>query len=118
MMQLTQNVCCVLSIEAGEDLTQFTLVGLDGKQCLEGKPAFGVAEVDADEGEMATINVLGVMVVTAGGAVAVGDTLQSDDNGCAVKQGAAVGGVLPSAVGMALGAAAAAGEPIRMLRGA
>lgn len=117
-MQLVQNVCCCQSIEAGEDLEQFQLVGFDGKTCAEGKPALGTAEVPADKGEMATVNVLGIMVAQAGAAITVGAVLQSDGNGQVIPQGAAVANVLPAAVGIALDAATAAGDGLRILRGA
>lgn len=116
-MQLTQNVCLAVSIPAATPLTQFYLVGLDGGLCGVGKPALGVAEVDADKDEMATVNVMGVMVITTGAAVTVGAVLQCDDKGCVIPRGPAQNGVLAASVGHAMDAADGEGQLIRMLRG-
>lgn len=116
-MQLTQSVCLAVSIPAATPLTQFLLVGLDGGLCAEAKPALGVAEVDADKDEMATVNTMGVMVVTAGAPVAIGDVLQCDDKGRVIPRGPVVNNALPASVGHAMSVADGEGQLIRMLRG-
>lgn len=116
-MQLTQNVCLAVSIPAATPLTQFLLVGLDGGLCAEGKPALGVAEVDADKDEMATVNAMGVMVVTTGAAVTVGAVLQCDDKGRVIPRTPAQNGVLAASVGHAMSAADGEDQFLLMLRG-
>lgn len=116
-MQLTQNVCLAVSIPAATPLTQFLLVGLDGGLCAEGKPALGVAEMDADKDEMATVNAMGVMVVTSGAAVTIGEVLQCDDQGRVIPRGPVVNGVLAASVGHAMSVADGEDQLIRMLRG-
>ncbi|KFK91718.1 MULTISPECIES: DUF2190 family protein [unclassified Serratia] len=109
---VTQQVILTTTLVAAAALTQQRLVGGDGKPCAAGLPALGVAEVDAQPGDAVPINVLGILVVEAGAALTAGQSVQSDGNGCAIPL---VTGKSP--VGMALDAAAAAGDLVRLLRG-
>jgi hypothetical protein len=64
------------------------------------------------------IHVLGIMAVEAGAAISAGELLKADSEGRVVSETALSNGGLPaSTVGVALDAATAAGEIIRMVRG-
>ncbi len=79
--------------------------------CAAGAKALGVAEYDADADTPAPANVLGVILVEAGAALAAGAEVQSDADGRAITKAAGVGN------GFALDAAVAAGDVIRIVRG-
>jgi hypothetical protein len=79
--------------------------------CAAGAKAVGIAETDADPGEQASVTVLGVLIVEAGGAIAAGAEIQSDADGRAITKAAGIGN------GYALDAAVAAGDIIRVVRG-
>ncbi|MDH4869817.1 DUF2190 family protein [Pseudomonas sp. BN515] len=106
-----QNVVLVASILALGALTRQRFIGLDGNTCAAGAKAFGVAEYDSDAGNMAPGNVLGVILVEAGNAIAAGAEVQSDASGKAITKAAGVGN------GYALDAATADGDVIRIVRG-
>ena len=106
-----QNVILTASILALAALTRQRFIALDGNPCAAGAKAFGVAEVSTDAGNMAPGNVLGVILVEAGGAIAAGAEVQSDANAKAVTKAAGVSN------GYALDAATADGDVIRIVRG-
>lgn len=98
----------VISLAA---LNKHVLVGFDGALCGAGKKAYGATIVAADADEPTAVAVLGVVLVTAGGAIEVGDEVESDASGRAIKKTTGVSN------GWALDAASAAGEEIRIVRG-
>ncbi|EMD4661679.1 DUF2190 family protein [Salmonella enterica] len=114
-MMATQQVILATTIIAAGAVTQQRLVGYDGNTCAKGAKAFGVAEVDGVEGDAVPLNVLGIIAAEAGAAINPGDKLQSDDNGCVIPL--EVTGK-PEQVGVAITAAAAAGNTLRVMWGA
>ncbi|EJG5923837.1 DUF2190 family protein [Salmonella enterica] len=114
-MMATQHVILSETLTATGALVQQRLVGYDGKTCTKGGLALGIAEVDAAAGDVVAVNVLGIIAAEAGAAIAVGDKLQSDDNGCVIPLEATGN---PEQVGVALTAAAAAGNSLKVMWGA
>lgn len=117
-MSSTQQVILTTSIIAAAALMQQRLVGADNAPCQAGAVALGVAEVDAVTGDLTPVNVLGIIAVEAGAAIAKGQNVQSDANACAVPQTAATEDT-PAGIsaGIALDEALEAGDVIRILRG-
>lgn len=107
----TQQPILTTSITATADLTRLRLVGLDGGVAAAGAKALGPAEVDADAGEQAAVNVLGVLLVEAGGVIAAGAEVEVGADGKAITLAAGISN------GYALDAAAADGDVIRIVRG-
>lgn len=107
----TQQITLTTSIAAAAALTRLRLVGLTGNVCAAGAVALGVCEADTDSSQQAPVNVTGILLVEAGGAVAAGAEVESDASGRAITKSAGVG------VGHALDAAAQAGDVIRIVRG-
>lgn len=106
-----QNVILTASVLAIADLSAQRFVGFDGGVCAEGAKALGVAEVDTGSDNMAPANVLGVILVEAGAAIAAGVEVQADSQGRAITKAAG------AANGIAWDTAAAAGDLIRIVRG-
>lgn len=101
-----------LSITATADLAhKHRFVGLDGATCAAGARALGTLEVETDAGCQAPVNVLGVVLVEAGAPFASGAVVESDASGRAITRSAGV------AAGVALDAALAAGDVVRIVRG-
>lgn len=73
------------SVKATADLTEHRFVGFDGKHCTAGAKALGVADVTTDKAQFAPIALFGILLVEAGGTIAIGDSIASDANGKAVK---------------------------------
>ncbi len=111
----TQHVILSETITATGALVQQRLVGYDGKTCAKGALALGVAEVGAAEGDAVAVNVLGIIAAEAGAPVHSGDKLQSDANGCVIPLETTG---TPERVGVALTAAAASGDTLRVMWGA
>lgn len=107
----SQNVILTASVLAIADLSARRFVGFNGGVCAEGAKALGVTETDTEADNMAPANVLGVILVEAGAAVAAGAEVQADSQGRAITKAAGV------ANGIAWDAATAAGELIRIVRG-
>jgi len=107
----SQNVILTASVLAIAGLSAHRFVGFDGGICANGAKALGVVEVDTETDNMAPANVLGVILVEAGAAVAAGAEVQSDSQGRAITKAAGV------ANGIAWDAATTAGELIRIVRG-
>lgn len=106
-----QNVILVGSILAATDLTRRRFVGFDGNLCAAGVKALGVVEADTEAENVAPANVLGVILVEAGGVIAAGAEVQSDADGKAIAKAAGVTN------GTAWDAATAPGDVIRIVRG-
>ncbi|WP_407206675.1 DUF2190 family protein [Citrobacter sedlakii] len=118
-MGTTQQVILTTTVTASAALTQQRFVGADNAPCQAGAVALGVAEVDdAAAGDVTPVNVLGIVAVEAGAAIAKGQNVQSDENACAVPR-AAASGETPAGIsaGIALDEALAEGDVIRILRG-
>ena len=105
----TQQVILSTSVIAAAELTRRRFVGFNGNVCAAGVKALGVVEADTENGGVAPANVLGVILVEAGAAIAAGAEVESDANGRAVTKTTGVG------FGVARDAASAAGEIIRVL---
>ena len=107
----TQQVVLVTSLLAGLALTEQRFVGFNGCPCAAGAKALGVVDADTESGNMAPVNVLGIMLVETGDAVDAGKEVESDADGCAVERGSG------ESNGIALDEALQAGEIIRIVRG-
>jgi ribose 5-phosphate isomerase len=108
----TQQPILTTTVITTAALTARRFVGIGtGATCAAGVKALGVAEYDADAATPAPVNVLGILEVEAGAAVAVGASVESDATGRAITLAAGV------ANGIALDAATAAGDSIRIVRG-
>lgn len=108
----TQQPVLTTSVIAAADLAQpHRFVGFDGAQAGLGSLALGVLEGDTDAGLAAPVNVLGIVLVEAGAAIPAGSAVQSDASGRAIVLDAGAKN------GVALNAAAAAGDIIRIVRG-
>ena len=106
----TQQVILTTSVIAVADLTCRRFVGFNGNVCAAGAKALGVVEADTENGGVAPANVMGVILVEAGAAIAAGAEVESDASGRAVTKTTGIG------FGVARDAATAAGEIIRVLR--
>ncbi|MFJ5507732.1 DUF2190 family protein [Pectobacterium jejuense] len=111
-MGTTQQVILTTTVLAAAALAQQRFVGADNTPCQAGAAALGVAEVDGAAGDAVPVNVLGIVVVEAGAAIERGKSVQSDESARAVLLTEA--GV---SNGIALDAALAEGDVIRILRG-
>lgn len=107
----SQQVILTTSVVAAVKLTRRHFVGFDGNVCADGAKALGVVEADTAAGNVAPSNVLGVILVEAGAAIAAGAEVQSDASGKAITKAAGVGN------GIAWDVATAAGDVIRIVRG-
>ncbi|MAQ99924.1 MAG: DUF2190 domain-containing protein [Oceanospirillaceae bacterium] len=107
----THHPILITSITAAAALAQRRFVGFDGDVCAAEAKALGVTEYAADSGDQASVNASGVILVEAGGAIAVGAQVESDANGKAVTIASGASN------GYALDAAAADGDVIRIARG-
>ncbi|MEL4887834.1 DUF2190 family protein [Pectobacterium betavasculorum] len=117
-MGATQQVILTTTVLATAALAQQRFVGVDNAPCQAGAVALGVAGVDGAVGDAVPVNVLGIIAVEAGAAVARGKEVQSDANGCAIEQVAATAAApAGTSNGFALDDATAEGDVIRILRG-
>lgn len=107
----SQQVILTTSVVAAVELTRRRFVGFDGNVCADGAKALGAVEADTAAGNVAPANVLGVILVEAGAAIAAGAEVQSDASGKAITKAAGVGN------GIAWDAATASGDVIRIVRG-
>lgn len=111
-MGATQQVILTTTVLATAALAQQRFVGADNAPCQAGAAALGVAEVDGAAGDAVPVNVLGIVAVEVGAAIERGKSVQSDETARAVLLTEA--GV---SNGIALDAALAEGDIIRILRG-
>lgn len=107
----TQQPVLTTSVVAVVDLPRYLFAGFTGSLCAAGAKALGTVEADTEADSVAPINVLGICLVKAGGAVAAGAEVESDASGRAVTLAAG------KSNGIAMDAAAAAGDVIRIVRG-
>lgn len=111
-MKKTFHPVLTVSITAVADLAhERRFVGFDGDTCAAGAKALGTLAATTDAGEQAPVDALGVILVEAGAAIALGSQVEADANGCAVVLAAGA----PN--GWAMDEATAAGEIIRIARG-
>lgn len=75
----------IQGVRANTDLEQNRFVGFDGNYCSAGKKALGVVDVSTDKDQLCPYAAFGILLVVAGGTVAIGDSVTSDENGKAVK---------------------------------
>ena len=112
-MAKTKKAVLTETIIAAAAIVQKRFVNFEGKQATAGQPAVGVSVYDADQGDSLAVDALGIVLVESGGALAAGDVVASDAQGCAVKQAASA-----ITLGRALDAAVGANEVIRIKLGA
>lgn len=107
----TQQPVLTTSVVALVDLPRYRFAGFDGGLCLAGAKSLGPVAADTEADNVAPINVLGICLVTAGGALAAGDEVESDADGRAVKL------TTGAANGIAMDVATASGDVVRIVRG-
>ncbi|POG06593.1 DUF2190 domain-containing protein [Pseudomonas putida] len=107
----TKQTVLTTSVEALVDLPRFVFAGLDGGLCAAGAQALGSVAADTEADNAAPVDVLGICLVTAGAAITAGAEVESDANGQAVTLAAG------KSNGIAMDAATAAGDVIRIVRG-
>lgn len=107
----TKQTVLTTSVVALVDLPRHVFVGLDGGVCAAGAKSLGTVAVDTEADNVAPVNVLGICLVTAGAAITVGAEVESDGDGQAITLAAG------KSNGIAMDAAAAAGDVIRIVRG-
>ena len=108
MAKPTKQVVLTTTIKATGAVVANRFVTYAGVQAKADEKIYGVSPVDAEAGNFMPVEIIGIALVEAGGAVAAGAQVGADAQGCAVS-GAA------KAAGTALTAATAAGEIIRVL---
>lgn len=107
-MAQTKQVVLTTTMKATGAIVAKRFVNFAGAQAKAGEAVMGVSPYDVAADDLAAVEVIGIAIVEAGGAVAVGATVAADAQGCAVAGTAKVAGT-------ALSAAAAAGDQIRVL---
>lgn len=107
-MQAANDVLTI-SIEASAAITKNRFITVAGGVPAAGANVLGVACADAADDEQVPVQVLGVAVVEAGGAIAKGVAVSTAATGKADTQGGA-----EKTVGRSLDAAAADGDLIRV----
>ncbi|GLH34004.1 DUF2190 domain-containing protein [Pseudomonas sp. BR1R-5] len=107
----TKQTVLTTSVVALVDLARHRFAGFDGDMCAAGAKSLGTVAVDTEADNVAPVDVLGICLVTAGAAISVGAEVESDANGQAVTLAAG------ESNGIAMDAAAAAGDVIRIVRG-
>lgn len=105
-LTLTSSARCTVAVPARRFISPIGGLPTAGGQTL------GVTVANFDIGDYASAEALGVLIVEAGMAVAVGARVETDATGRAVTKAAG------QDQGLAITAATAAGEMIRILRGA
>lgn len=110
--ELTANpIGQAVSKIATEDIPVYRFVALDGSLCGAGEKALGVSGLDIPSGKVGPVDMLGILIVEAGGTVTAGGEVESDSSGRAVDKAAGIGN------GYALTAATTAGQKILVVRG-
>lgn len=107
----TKQTVLTTSVVALVDLPRHVFAGLAGGLCAAGAKSLGTVAADTGAGNVAPIDVLGICLATAGAAVAAGAEVESDASGRAVTLASG------KSNGIALDAATAAGDVIRIVRG-
>ena len=110
MSKPTKQVVLVTTVKTAGKIVANRFVSFAGKQATATDKVLGATPYDADINEILAVDTIGTVVVEAGGALAVGDEVSPDAQGCAVKTAGSA-----KAVGIARSAAAGAGELIQVL---
>lgn len=84
-----------------------------GAQAGAGATVLGVAATDGSAGVPLAVDVVGRLTVTGGAAIAIGQLVKSDANGCATPAAIGDGDAI---AGRALSACVGAGSPCHILR--
>lgn len=94
---------------------QRRFVSFAGAQALATDAVLGVAKTDFKVGAPTTADILGVIAVESGAAIALGAGITPDADGRAVTDPTAANGVAANRVGRALNAVTAAGQTVFVL---
>jgi hypothetical protein len=86
-------------------------VGFDGNVATAGAIALGICDADTSAGEQAPVAVSGILLATAGAAIAKGAAVEVGTAGKVITKATGIG------VGYAMDAASADGDVIRIVRG-
>jgi hypothetical protein len=115
-MSQISNPGVIASIAAAAALVAKRFVGVDGNYCAAGAQPIGVSINPVDSGEQVGVMVSGIAILESGAAVTAGSYVQSDSTGRAINMVAMTdtAGRNKTACGVALEAATAAGQYIRV----
>lgn len=106
----TEQIVLTTTVIAAAALPRLRFATTAGAVPAAGAKVLGVSAADHDLADSASINVQGIMLVEAGGAIAVDADVETDASGRAVTKSAG------NLAGRALDAASGAGAIIRILR--
>lgn len=109
-MAKTKQVLLATTVMAASAWQPNRFVNFAGAQAAAGEATLGVSTYEADQGDYAAVDVLGIATVEAGDAIAQGAKVAAGDQGLAVTQASTA-----AVAGYALDAAAAVGDIIRVL---
>lgn len=107
MANPTKSAVVAVTMLTTSELIGNRFVSAKGRQATADEPIFGIVPVDAKQGESVAVEILGVSIVESGGAIAQGDKVGSDAQGCAVKS--------ETGQFLALSSASGANEPVKVL---
>lgn len=105
---LTTHPLQAVTFTPTADIPAFRFIGGDGATCGAGARAIGVTKEDVKNGVPAAAATYGVEIIEAGAAVTAGAEIESDATGRAIPLASG------KSNGVALSAASAAGEKIRV----
>lgn len=111
MSEKTMITPCTMSLKATADVVKHRFAGFGGAYPTAGTKALGVFQADTDNGEMAPVDPLGILLIESGGAISAEAEVEAGTDGVAVTLSTGVSN------GFALDEAAGAGEIIRIARG-
>ena len=111
MTSKTYQPLLIFPLKAQANLEQYRFVSANGNYCAAGKKSVGVVDFSTDKGQCCPIAAIGLLLVTAGGAITAGSAVTSDANGKAVAATSS-----DEINGYALDSVSA-GEEVRILRG-
>ena len=95
-MTPTKKVVLITTTQAAAPIVENRFIGFDGKQAKAGAAVLGVTPYEAVPGDDVAVECIGIVLVEAGGAIAAGDAVASDAQGCAVKGTTATVGIAAS----------------------
>lgn len=107
---LTQNPLQTVKLTSAGTIAPSRFVGVDGNYAAAGARAYGVTEYDSTTGDSMPVHTYGVVIVEASGIIAAGADVAAGSNGKA----AAANGTTDKVNGIAVDAAAADGDLIRV----
>ena len=107
-MAQTKQVVLTTTIKATGAIVENRFVTFAAAQAKAGEAVLGVAPYNAALGDVTPVEVVGIALVEAGGAVTAGTPVGADAQGCAVAGAAKIAGT-------AMSDAAAAGDIIRVI---